>query len=343
MVASARTYGSTLSEPSLDERLTLTHGEQPEHSNFQAEEYAWQDIYNIPSGASIQRIQWLVLVACRIEQLTALFLKLHLERLNRVEIQHISDCSFRFHWESARRRAPYPSGRPFTPQQRATVSWVELFRAATACWGAQLRSLQSRSESDSTVRCKSQDAQTVLEELKELVSDLPDWQMDQIRSAEELLSTELRAVSDMDPEALQNWLAVSNFYSTTPAELPSISEPPANEEAALWGQGIQASERPSSAYHWFSIQAQPDSWYNDLMRGLDWTLFRQLGFGFWDRQRMCAMGLGSLPYKDSGTGMAYDGGNIDKMRVGQVSFAWRSLKLDGKRLTTDPTEDGSAA
>lgn len=344
MAATARAYDHRLSESSLDKHLTLTDIQQPGLWQSYAEEDARQDFDDILPGNSTRSIHWLILVACRVEQLTALFLRLHLERFNRLEIQHISDSSFRFPWESNRGASkPYPSGRPYTPQKRDTVSWVELFHATTACWGAQLRSFKSQLESDRTIRRESPNAQTMLLELERCFMGLPDWQRDQIDSAEELLSADVRAVSTMDEEALQNLLVVSGFGLTTPTELPSISEPPADEDAVLWGQGIQASERSSTAYHWFSTQARPDCWYNRLMRGLDWTPFRRLGFGFWDLQRMCTMGLSSLPYKDSGRGLAYDGGSIDKMKVGQVSFAWRSLKLDGKRLTPDPTEDGSAA
>ena len=344
MTATARAYGHSLSEPSLNTPLTPTLPQEPENSEYSAEETVRQDSDNISPNTSSEIIDRLVLVACRIEQLTALFLRLHLERLHRLEIQHFSDSSFRFPWESNRGPPkPYPQGRLFTPQKRATVSWVELFRAATACWGAQLRSLQSQLESDSIVVWQSQDSQAKLDELKELFVELPGWQMDQIEAAEELLGAELRSVSDMDRETLQQLLDVSGFYSVPPTESPSISEPLDDEGSRLWRQGIQASERPSTAYHWFSTQARPDLAYNRLMRGLDWTLFRRLGFGIWDLQRMCAMGLGSLPYKDSGTGLAYDGGSIEKMKVGQVSFAWRSLTLDGKRLTPDPATDGSAA
>ena len=343
MAATARAYGYNLSEPSLDTRLTLTHTQKPEHSQSYAEEDARQDIDDILPRASTESIRWLILVACRVEQLTALFLRLHLERFNRLEIQHISDSSFRFPWESNRGAKPYPSGRPYTPQKRETVSWIELFRATTACWGAQLRSFQSQVEPDRTIRPESPNAPTMLLELEGCFMGLPDWQSDQIHSAEDFLSEELGTVSDMDQEAIQKLLIVSDFYSTTPMELPFMSEPPADEGARLWGQGIQASERPSSAYHWFRIMASTNSGYNRLMRGLEWAPFRRLGFGFWDRQRMCAMGLSSLYSEDPGTGMAHDGGNIEKMKVGQVSFAWRSLTLDGKRLTPDPIRDGSAA
>ena len=341
MVATSRAYCHNLSDPSSDRRLTVTDKERPEPLRLHAGD-ATQDLENMPADASLKSIQWLVLLACRIEQLTALFLRLYLERFNRLELQHISDSSFRFPWEFNRGPPrPYPHGRPFIPQERATVSWIEVFRAATACWGAQLRSLQSQLESD-PVRYRGRKCQKTLDELKEFFMGLPDWQTDQVHSAEELLSTEMRAVSDMDQEAIQKRLVVSDFYSTTPIELPFISEPPADEGAVLWGQGIQASERPSTAHIWFLIHASTDSGYNRLMRGLEWTPFRRLGFGIWDSQRMCAMGLSNLPFKDSGTGVAFGRVNIRSWRVGQVSFAWRSLKLDGKRLTPDPTEDGSA-
>lgn len=343
MAATSRVYCHILSEPSSERRLTVTHQQRPQPLGFHAEEDVKPDLDNIPADASLTAVQWLVLVACRIDQLTAIFLTLSLERFNRVELQHMSDNSFRFPWESHRGPPkPFPQGRPFNPQERATVSWVEVFRTATACWGAQLRSLQSQLKSYPTVRCPGPDAQRMLDELERFLTGFPDWQKDQIHSVEELLSKEMGAFSDMNQEAFQKFLAVSDFYSTTPIELPSISEPPADAGAVSWGQGIQASERPSTAHCWFLIHASPDSGYNRLMRGLEWTPFRRLGFGIWDRQRMCAMGLSSLPFKDPGTGIAYGRVNIRNWRVGQVSFAWRSLKLDGKRLTPDPTEDGSA-
>ena len=344
MAATARVYCHILSELSSERSSTVTHQQTPQPLGFHVEGDVKPDLDNIPADASLKAVQWLVLVACRIEQLTALFLRLSLEKFNRVELQHMADPSFRFPWECNRGAPkPYPEGRPFHQQERATVSWVEVFRIATACWGAQLRKLQSQLESNATIRCQDPDLQRILNELERLSTELPDWQKDQIQSAEDTLSEELGTVSDMDQESIQKLLIVSGFYSTGPIELPFISEPPVDEGARLWGQGIQASERPSVAYTWFRIHASTTSGYNRLMRGLEWAPFRRLGFAFWDRHRMCAMGLSSLAFQELGTEIAFGRVNIGKLKVGQVSFAWRSLTLDGKRLTPDPTTDGSAA
>ena len=339
VVATARVHQSEVFHRTKGEKLVHDRHTNPNSMELQAGVDDGQDVGNISQITSKETIQWLLLIACRIEQLSESFLNLLLDRLDRLELEHISDSSFRFHWEFYHASVkPYPQGRPYIPQRRETVSWVEYYRVNLCLWSALLRSLHTKSCVNSEDGCTGHS----FESYNHLVES-EHWRRDQIELVERFLNTEGVTLGSLDGEALQSHLVESGFYTCPPPSIPIISEHPTDSDASTWGQGIQSAEMPSVADHWFSIQAQFNGWYNNLMRGLPWEPFRQLGFGFWDRQRMCGLGLCSNVYEKVEGEPAYGEARLGKMGVGQVSFAWRSLKLDGKRLTPDPRDDGSAA
>jgi len=307
------------------------------HANFDAA---------FPSDVPFGTVLWLLLIACRIEMITQSLLSSHLDRINRIEIEHIADPAFRFSWEGFRQRfGGYPKGHPFTPETRASISYSELNRVVSSTWKLQLRSLRfpeagSYKEATSAERDSKHDLDL------DPGLDRFQWDEDQVECVQDHLNAANILLNDIDPGSLRKSLAMSGFYSSHPQELPLLSEPPIDEYSQAWGQDLNRTRMKTSAVNWFLIMSHPNRGYNTLMRNVDWEPFRRLGFGFWDNKRMCALGL-----QDNGDAIARPPDDQEtwlqrrnrlkvgvgcKMTIGQTSFAWRSIRLDGERLSAHP-------
>ncbi len=296
-----------------------------------------------PLNATSRIVHWLLLIACRIETVAEAFLSSHLDRTNSIEVEHVADPAFYFPWESPTRNFYYPKGRPFIPETWATVSYIESFWVVTTVWRVQLQSLRFPERSDGKAKSSQPDSKYDLN--LESGLDRFEWEEDQVECVQDYLDAESIQLNDIALEALQGALRESRFYSRRPANLPLLSEPPRDEYSRAWHQGLEHTTSKPSAVHWFLIQSHPTRGYNTLMRNVDWEPFRRLGFGFWDAKRMCALGLlnngeaksrpqhDQQPWRKGRLGVGLD------MTIGQTSFAWRSIRLGGERLSPDPDNE----
>ena len=285
--------------------------------------------------SSFESMEWFLLLACRMETLSAVFLDTLLKRINRIEIEHVPLETLK-EISDGRREEKYPPGIRFTPKLWAHVRWNESLRFISSIWRLQLQHmLQNIQPSRCTLR-------------KDYVDrDIPlNWEMDQLAAAQDFVAEEGVSIHDFSPKTLHQELQREFFYTKAPPSLPSLpchSQMKSVDRPPRRQQGVG----PNYATRWFWPRSRRVSRARTMYK-VPWKPFRRMGLGMWDGRRIQDLGLLSTSFPietqfspgergEISPGAEACQGPASSMSDGRVAFAGRSVKLDGERCSPDPS------
>ena len=291
----------------------------------------------------ITNLKQLLELAHRIQLLTTLFLKTHLQRLNTLTPQHLAKPNFVFSSYPFRK---YPDGKTFNPCKTGSASWVEEYRVVRALWRLQLfclltkpntRATSSISQEASLIECAIPYRQ---HEMKEILSHLTNWEIDEMLGVQDYLESariSLRAppstAHESDFSTNDNTFPSPSTQSESsthvPPVLPNLAISPLNDTVfpSRNNHNLIAIKHSTEAYNFFHQHGlcQPTS---PLQRS-HWINFRRLGFGIWDHERMYQMELCRPP-----AAMRDQYGGKD-MSIDDVAFTWKSVEAAGEKEGKD--------
>lgn len=296
--------------------------------------------YLLPSTLTLSPVRSLLQLSCRIQVIGASFLKIHIHRINSIAIEHLRDDRHPFRRDRA--FDDYPQGITYTPQKTDAISWVEDYRVERALWRLQLLAMFTPGRTEVTqIDCTPYKTGTPREQdFARIYCALTDWELDEMQCVQDYMNECRISLQGTAPADLERGplLSQKTTVPTSPSgtmQRPMLSDPPTNTMAHAWYQDHSAAQRPTQSYRMFKLYASRAP--HSPLQGVDWKIFRRLGFGIWDLKRMGAMELYSVQNRQDscneeerlrfGTGIV--------LKPNNTLFTWRSIKVDGKRIVTN--------
>ncbi len=301
----------------------------------------------LPSTLTSQHIRTLLQLSSQIQIIGEFFLETHLHRANSIEAQYLPKESGAFGRERNYREYTYPQGIAYIPQRTQSVSWVEKYRVERALWRLQLHAIFTPGQTEvrpfdstqyptGTIR-KSQVARIYP---AGVYRAFEGWELDEMQCVQDhmneyQISLEVPAFAELDssnPFLSQQKAAITSTSPNETLQYPAISDPPTNAIAHAWFQDASAAERPTEPYRMFACYASNSRC--SPLQGVDWKIFRRLGFGIWDCRRMGAMELYTVHQRQvSGDeGERIRCGTGYNMKLDHIIFTWMSIKIGGEKL-----------
>lgn len=304
----------------------------------------------LPSTLTPKHIRSLLHLSSQIQIIGESFLATHLRRINSIEAQHLPKGALAFRRDMVFQN--YPQGIPYTPQITRSISWVEKYRVERALWRLQLHAILTPGQTavrpfDSTQYPTGTFRSPQLARIypASIYRAFKGWELDEMQCVqdhmnEHRLSLQVPVSAQVEypnPLPMQHKAAITSI-SKSPNETPqwpALPDPPTDAIAHAWYQDASAAERPTEPYRMFATYGTNSP--SSPLQGVDWAIFRRLGFGIWDLKRMGTMELFTVHQRqisgDEGERIRCGAG--DNMGLDNILFTWRSIKLGGKRIVAD--------
>ena len=268
----------------------------------------------------------LLLLARRIEYLTTDFLRIHIGRSNRLYLEVPPNDRVRFLWKlerDGRTLKSYPEGRQwkFAPAEQA--DWYETARVRLSLWLAQLQSIRRLSgfsgSGEDNVGPHQDRIAAVLTYLEESGISLPNVRINKL------------------------WIQLARWRSVSSRPVEHLDNEINANDSPVWSASFIRQKICHGSFH-HSLRCSPTAYMN-LVYGLNWKPYGRLGLSMWSYDRLCRMGIcdSDMPGRRFCTecgGTCRDHGHGIGLSLSPSSriFVWRSMILDGERLSPDPRD-----
>lgn len=302
----------------------------------------------LPSTLTPKQIRSLLHLSSQIQIIGQSFLETHLHRINSIEAQHLPEGALAFRRDMVFQN--YPQGIAYTPQTTRSISWVEKYRVERGLWRLQLHAILTPRQTevrpfDSTQYPTGTFRSPQLARIypASIYRAFEGWELDEMQCVqdhmnEHRLSLQVPVSAELEypnPLPTQRKATIPSESPKETPQWPVLSDPPTDAIPHAWYQDASAAERPTEPYRMFAAYGTNSP--SSPLQGVDWAIFRRLGFGIWDLKRMGTMELFTVHQRqvsgDEGERIRCGAG--DNMGLNNILFTWRSIKLDGKRIVAD--------
>lgn len=295
----------------------------------------------LPSTLPLSTGRQFLLVSCRIQRVSDHYFATQIDRLNRIEAEHLLEEESAFDLSERDAYKDVPPGVAYVPQKTGPASWIERYRVECTLWRLQLLNMFGLCHGtihSSAARSISEERSITSQDFMRMWHAITPWETDQMKALQEYMDKEFISMVYTYLEYLEGGYRHPDMeLASTSASVLIGQAPldvmPTGELARAWEQDRAAARRPTSARCLFGHGVE---YPQTPIRGEYWYTFRRLGFGFWDSKRMCEMEL--LSGRMTELSPAFTRGHALRSDVGirlsrpSCIFTWMSIKLDGKRI-----------
>ena len=292
------------------------------------------------------------LIACRIDWLTSKFLDVHLGRSNRLFLEHpVDEWDGLWSWdldESGQMMKTYPPSKQWIFPPMEDPDWYEHARVIRVIWQMHLCELQQLCGINHELdRDRLRYSQLQRRYTHHRVSY---YSSDQSDTMQDFLNDLGLRVSNFDLKELQRAFTedhIDSFKLRDP-----LGEEVYTERHRVWAAELIEAGDPKVKRAFEHVGGGMCLKAARLMAHVDWRPFRRLGLSMWGAERLCRMGVLNNWWQDKGNRTTWCDAPVvsDSARhqyasgVGASYYSydwivvWRSMMLDGERLSPDPRD-----